>query len=621
MTFLNGLRLPIYNNNCLRSGVFEKLKSFSSCKDSTFDREESSESGGSLDEVTSSSQDVSDYSLGASCSTTPDDERQQRLLEDNSRNCVNSKFSNMSIEANSCSTYNEIAPQSSSITEQNQQFTAKEENKSCDAPVNQIKYLTERPCYLRLEEPTYNGKLSSNTSTEPVYNDKYPGGDTILSSPNTASLSRTSVSSSQKEHLKLVTAQLSNCRKLFELCNKMSEQSQSEILMSLYEDLVSRVQTIFNVDFPFMQNELSVRFYTVEEEAGLSCEPKTSIQHQMKSEKTPELCENGKLRISKRAVGSLRDTTIKKTLLVQPQLLGKYEMHSSSGNDVWNPSSVSFLSNDSVIVAQHDNMEEKNNRLNVFDLNGSQKKSIAQGVVQPLGVATTQTGHLVVTCCKSKRVKLMTSEGQLVSEIGKGQLGWPYGVVVNSRNQIIVTDVFNDTVSIYTMDGRKVKSLGSTASPNCQFRNPYHVTVDSRDNIIVSDSGNNCVKVLDHSSFKTLFSISSTQHCTPEFQFLPSKTRNSSVKSSHSFINPSLFTRLRDPRGIAVDPSGNILVADGSGRICVFDSNGLYVRNLFADFEMVKFPEALSCNPAGTFVVTELNTNSVCAVKMFNLYA
>jgi tripartite motif-containing protein 2/3 len=277
---------------------------------------------------------------------------------------------------------------------------------------------------------------------------------------------------------------------------------------------------------------------------------------------------------------------------------------------MWNPCDIAFLPDEMAVVAEYDNVTDRNNKLQIFDRAGKSLQIIAQGVIQPLGVALTLNGHLAVTDCKGKRVKLLTVGGQSVLDIGKGQFGWPYGIAVNSRGQIIVTDAFNDTVSIYTIDGRRIKTFGSSGSQSSQFLNPYHVTIDSRDNIIVSDCGNNCVKIFDASSCKFIYKVDDSMRRTPSQDLILSTSKISKPKGR----------TLKAPRGVTVDLSGNILVADDCGRICMFDSEGVYVRNLLTEDDFVKYPEAVHCSRRGFLAVTEWSANNMCAVKMFNMY-
>lgn len=108
--------------------------------------------------------------------------------------------------------------------------------------------------------------------------------------------------------------------------------------------------------------------------------------------------------------------------------------------------------------------------------------------------------------------------GQIVTEIGKGQFGWPYGITVNGRGQLVVTDAFNDSVSIYhPSDGKRIRQFGSSGTRDTNFRNPYHVTVNDNDDILVSDCGNDCVKAFDASGAKFLFRCDLTTAAAPSF--------------------------------------------------------------------------------------------------------
>jgi len=214
---------------------------------------------------------------------------------------------------------------------------------------------------------------------------------------------------------------------------------------------------------------------------------------------------------------------------------------------------------------------------------------------------------------------LSASTGQLIADIGKGQFGWPYGIVVNSHGHLIVTDAFNDSVSIYNpSDGKRIRQFGSSGTRDANFRNPYHVTVDSNDNVLVSDSGNDCVKAFDPTGARFLFRCDVTKVGTPSLMSLI----NDEQKTRTRLHRHRAGGRLRGPRGVCVDLRGNILVADDCSRVCMFDSAGRYVRNLLTDEDQVKFPEAIHCSRSGSglMALTEWNPNSMFAVKVFTLY-
>ena len=79
-------------------------------------------------------------------------------------------------------------------------------------------------------------------------------------------------------------------------------------------------------------------------------------------------------------------------------------------------------------------------------------------------------------------------------------------------------------------------------------------------------------------------------------------------------------TTLRGPCGVTVDPVGNILVADDCCRIAMFDECGTYVRNLLGEEDAIRYPDSIRCSRGGRLAVTEWNTSSAWAMKMFSLY-
>lgn len=390
-----------------------------------------------------------------------------------------------------------------------------------------------------------------------------------------------------------LTMQTTRHRKLYNLSTKILEMSQSKKLFAIYEDIVDRIQTVLDAEMQFIQDVL-------EEHISLEMSRRKKKNSSFVLEQSSRDFRNG----ASTSSSSADSDSALLSMLIRPKLLWKVEKQRSDITEMWNPCDVAFLPDESVIVAEYDNISDRNNKLQIFDQNGRPLEALAQGQIQPLGVAVTREGHIAVTDCKGKRIKILTTSGQTVMDIGKGQFGWPYGIAVNSRGQLIVTDAFNDTVSIYQMDGKRTKIFGSTGSQNSQFRNPYHVTVDARDNIIVSDSGNSCIKVFDASG---------------KFLFYSSEAMR---KPSGDVIGERTVKRrkLRGPRGVAVDLKGNILVADDCCRVCMFDSSGRYVRNLLTEEDSVKFPEAVHCSRGGLLAVTEWNPSNMFAVKMFNMY-
>lgn len=411
----------------------------------------------------------------------------------------------------------------------------------------------------------------------------------------------------KEENLEDLAFHVSRNRKLYDLSTKLLELSQSKKLLAVFQDVASRLRTVLELEFQRMHDDLEDQLTRV-----IELSVKSVDSHGSDPESGSSTASSIRARHSS-GVSSISGAELdcdgrSQSMLIRPKLVWKLEKQRSDVGEMWNPCGAAFIRDDSLIVAEYDMLNDRNNKLRIFNAEGRSHAVLAQGQIQPLGVAVTREGHIAVTDCKGKRVKVLTLNGQTVIDIGKGQFGWPYGIATNSKGQLVITDAFNDSVSVYHVDGKRIRTFGSSGTQNSQFRNPYHVAVDANDNIIVSDSGNNCIKAFDPSG---------------RFLFASSETGVRRASLDLAFDAPDRKTkrrRLKGPRGLSVDLKGNILVADDCSRVCMFDGAGKYVRNLLTEEDSVKYPEVVHCSQKGLLAVTEWNPANMYAVKVFKLY-
>ena len=127
----------------------------------------------------------------------------------------------------------------------------------------------------------------------------------------------------------------------------------------------------------------------------------------------------------------------------------------------------------------------------------------------------------------------------------------PYGVAVNNRNEIAVTEFSNHRVSVFSSDGTHLRSFGNKGHKPGEFIHPTGITFDNNGNIIVADCGNNRVQVFSgNGEFLTTFGE-----------------------------ERSLGHQLKSPQGLSVTSNGNIIVADaGNKLIDIFSPSGQIVR-------------------------------------------
>ena len=96
---------------------------------------------------------------------------------------------------------------------------------------------------------------------------------------------------------------------------------------------------------------------------------------------------------------------------------------------------------------------------------------------------------------QTKRYIPVLSFGQKGESIGI--LTSPWGVAVNDHDEIAVTELNNERVSVFSSDGTHLRSFGREGKNNGEFNQPSGIAFDSFGNIIVADCENDRVQVFD----------------------------------------------------------------------------------------------------------------------------
>jgi serine/threonine protein kinase/sugar lactone lactonase YvrE len=181
----------------------------------------------------------------------------------------------------------------------------------------------------------------------------------------------------------------------------------------------------------------------------------------------------------------------------------------------------------------------------------------------PFGIAVDVFGNVYVADTANNTIRKITPAGMVTTLAGSaGHPGSadglgsnarfrnPWSVAVDSRGNVIVADMSNDTVRKITPDGQTTTLAGQAGvsgnadgfANNAQFNDPFAVTVDSADNIYVSDSGNNTIrKMTPGGTVVTLAGLAG---------YAGGNDGNADT------------ARFWNPQGLAVDNAGNVYVAD-----------------------------------------------------------
>ena len=186
---------------------------------------------------------------------------------------------------------------------------------------------------------------------------------------------------------------------------------------------------------------------------------------------------------------------------------------------------------------------------------------------------------------QTKRYIPVLSFGQKGESVG--MLDQPWGVAVNDRDEIAVTEVGNNRVSVFSSDGTHLTSFGRYGNKNGEFEEPSGIAFDGVGNIVVTDSQKHRVQVFDRNG-----------------KFL----RKFGKHGSRDHL-------LKNPEGLSINGNGDIIVADnGNKLIKIFSSSGECLRKFGGAGALDK---PYHCIQHGQyFIVSDFGDNSI---KMFDL--
>ena len=177
------------------------------------------------------------------------------------------------------------------------------------------------------------------------------------------------------------------------------------------------------------------------------------------------------------------------------------------------------------------------------------------------------------------RIQKLTTGGKFLHKFGKegsgqGQFKYPRGVVVDSKNRVIVSDMDNNRVQVFSQDGDWLLTIDCNGSGDNCCQSPWGLSLDPQGNIHVAAGGSNTIKV-----FK------------PEGTYVRS------------------YDDVKNPSGVAVDEDGYSYVSElDGGCFSIFDPKGQKIHTV----GNLNNPRRLTLDPLrGSLYVPNFNNSNV----------
>ena len=256
------------------------------------------------------------------------------------------------------------------------------------------------------------------------------------------------------------------------------------------------------------------------------------------------------------------------------------------------------------------------------------KEGSAAGMFNwPWGIAVNDKDEIAVTDSGNHRIQTFLSDGTHLRSFGRkgnrrGQFNYPNGITFYNNN-IIVADTYNHRIQIFDDQGHYLKQFGENGKLNHQLDLPTGLSIDSDDNIIVADFNNKSIKVFTLSGqflrkIGEEGSFIGPVHCIQhDNYFIVSddgghciKVFDKQGKFLYNFgMRGAGDGELNSPHCLSVDKAGHLLVCDRlNHRLQVFKLNGEFITKFGASGkEKGKFdlPISTAFLSNGRIIVTE----------------
>ena len=251
------------------------------------------------------------------------------------------------------------------------------------------------------------------------------------------------------------------------------------------------------------------------------------------------------------------------------------------------------------------------------------------------GIAVNTKGIIAITDNDGHCVYIFDKEGKCLRKFGNrgnnaGQFSSPCGVTYLNDDEILIADSGNHRIQqVDVLTGTVVKTFGKYGGAKGQFSFPVDVCLDEERHIVVTESGNNRIQVMSREGESiSIFGdngpekLNHPMSCIPyKNMFFVSDEDNHCIKTfdqSGTFLykfgkHGNQDGQFSSPRGMLVDNNNNLLVCDRGNNRV--QQFSLDGRFIGKSITYLQHPAGIATAPDGRILVTSYTTNKVYVLK------
>jgi trimeric autotransporter adhesin len=271
-----------------------------------------------------------------------------------------------------------------------------------------------------------------------------------------------------------------------------------------------------------------------------------------------------------------------------------------------------------------------------FGYKGDGGPATSAGLFYPLGIAVDASGNIYIADTSNNRIRLVTrSTGIITTVAGDGTFGYrgdggpatsaslhnPWGIAVDASGNIYIADIDNHRIRLVTRSTGIITTVagdgtfgyrgdgGPATSAGLYY--PYGVAVDASGNIYIADTSNNRIRLVTRST-----GIITT-------------VAGDGTAGYRGDGGQATSAGLYYPRGIAVDASGNIYIADfNDNRIRLVTRSTGIITTVAGDGTAgytgdgglatsagLSFPNSIAVDASGNIYIVDYGNNRIRLVS------